>query len=707
MTYKADSTNKLDKYYFAEDAETLVGYLQKKGQDWFDSINANRYIEKLKRSWQSYHGSYYEDGHRISFSGEAGELVNLPINHYRNIASHMLTMITANRPSFQARSTNTDYRSQVQTKLANNLLEYYLREKRLEIYLKQAVEYAIVMGSGYIKMEWNATSGEIYDYIDPDEEEIVDYDEEGNPLDENGEILKRYPVYEGDVLFTNLSPFDVVFDSTKESSMDHDWVMCRSFKNKYDLAEKFPELRNKIIATRTKSESDRYRISLSTLDDTVDVAVYEVFHKKTESMSNGRYLMYLAPDVILMDTVMPYRRLPIYRMSPSNILGTPYGYTSMFDLLPIQDAINSLYSTVLTNQSAFGVQNVLNPRGNDIRVNQISGGLNFVEYNPIVQGGASGRPEPLNLTQTPPEIFNFMQMLERQMETISGINSVARGNPESSLKSGNALALVQSQALQFISGLQQSYIMLIEDIGTGLIELLQDFASVPRVTEIAGRINKTEMLEFTGDDLNSIKRVVVDVGNSLAQTTAGRVQMADNLIQMGIVQNPEQYFSVINSGRLETMTDGQSDEIYLMKDENEKLTDGTVPVRAIATDRHSMHIKEHMNILSDTQLRNDEVLVQRVLSHIQEHISLLQTTDPNILAMRGEQPLGPPQGSPVSPENVSAPQPGPDQNADMIANPQVQSTQAGSGQPLPQPAEPPVDPVTGQSLLATERPLGG
>jgi hypothetical protein len=230
-----------------------------------------------------------------------------------------------------------------------------------------------------------------------------------------------------------------------------------------------------------------------------------------------------------MDTAMPYRTLPVYRIAPHDILGSPFGYTTMFDLLPMQDALNSLYSTILTNQNAFGVQNILNPRGNDVRLTQVEGGLNFIEYN-----AQAGKPEPLNLTQTPPEIFNFAQIIEKNMETISGVNSVARGNPEASLKSGNALALVQSQALQFMNGLQQSYIMLIEDIGTGLVQLLQDFAKVPRVAEIAGVSNKTKMQEFTGDDLKSIRRVVVDVGNSLAQCLAKDtpVLMHDGSIKM-------------------------------------------------------------------------------------------------------------------------------------------------------------------------------
>jgi len=53
-------------------------------------------------------------------------------------------------------------------------------------------------------------------------------------------------IREGDVEFTNLSPYDVVFDTTKETTENHDWVLTRSFRNKFDLAAKFPEMANKI-----------------------------------------------------------------------------------------------------------------------------------------------------------------------------------------------------------------------------------------------------------------------------------------------------------------------------------------------------------------------------------------------------------------------------------------------------------------------------
>ncbi len=662
-----------EKYFAADTGDKAVAHIQRKADSWYKNFKSDNYLDLIRRSWYAYHGKYYELDHSISFGGESGELVNLPVNHYRNIAQHMLTMTTATRPSFQPRSINTDYESQVQTTLAHGLLDYYMREKRLEVYLKNAVEYAIVFGSGFIKMEWDSTSGKIYDYIEPDESEDSEEESEREP----------FPVYEGDVKFTNLSPFDVVFDSTKETVEQNDWVVCRTFVNRFDLAKKYPEMREKILSVPTKENLFNAKVYASPQDETDDIALYEFFHKRTDAVPEGRYMMYLDADIVLMDTVMPYRDLPIYRIAPANMLGTPYGYSPMFDLLPMQDAVNSSYSTIATNQNAFGVQNILNPRGNDVRLNQVGSGMNFIEYDSDV-----GKPEALQLTATAPETFNFLNMMISSMETISGVNSVVRGNPESSLKSGNALALVQSQAIQFINGLQQSYILLIEGVGTGLINLLKDFAKVPRIAEISGVSNRTKIKEFTGENLSSVNRVVVDVGNFLAQTTAGRTQMADNLIQMGLIKTPEEYFSVINTGKLEVLTEGQTNQNLLIRAENERLMDGDSDVMATAVDAHSQHIREHLNVLADPDLRLNTELSARVLAHIQEHIDLLRTTDPNLLALIGEQPLPPVGGNPVGMQQPPVPAQGDMAGMDQMVNQSMEAAQQQMGNSGVQPAQP-------------------
>lgn len=961
------------EYFAAKPANECAAMLQEKINAWTTNLEANGYLDKLRMAWAAYHGAYYTDvgtGHQITFGGTEGEITNLPVNHLRNIAQHILQMTTATRPMMEARATNTDYKSLTQTILANGLLDYYMREKRLEVKIKNAVEQSIVLGSGFIKMAWNSTSGEIYDYNED----------------------TQTPIYEGDVEFVNLSAFDVIVDNSREYPDDLDWVCTRTWKNRFDLAAKYPELADDILNMPTKSETYRFRFSGVGNNVTDDIAVYELYHQRTEALPDGRYMLFVADNVVLYDGPLPYRILPVYRIAPSNILGTPYGYTSIFDLIPLQEGMNSLFSTVMSNQNAFGVQNIIVPRGADISIGELAGSLNVIECNM-----QAGKPEALNLTATPPEVFKFMDILRQEMETLSGVNSVTRGNPEASLKSGNALALVQSMAIQFMSGLQQSYVQMVEDIGTGLILMLRDFAAVPRVAAILGKNNRTYMKEFKGDDLENVNRVICDIGNPLSRclakdtpvlmydgsikmvqdikigdelmgpdsyprtvkntnsgremmyeiiskdphrnvkygcneshiltlkycsddyrydakkgdildisiseylklsnrqkrllqgfttgvefeekntpipdyilgawlgdghsattaltsmdkeivcewqnyadsigmnvrvqenrqpnkskiyfitsgeahgksdrnkmmnelrelelinnkhipniylknsrrkrlellaglidtdgnrldetlfftqknerlvkdvvylckslgfrttvkefksassklvgeiegncfrvtiggntneiplrlhrkqcakkekardwlnygieviqkgegtyygftleeephfllgdftvthnTTAGRVQMAEQLLQMGAIKTPDEYFTVINTGNLGTMTEGTQSQLLCIRGENEQMLDGQQAI-AIITDQHKEHIIEHSNILSDPTLRQDPQLLNNVLGHIQQHIHLLQTTDPNLLSLLGQQPLAPPGGNPPSP----------------------------------------------------------
>lgn len=619
-------TNKT-KYFAALDSKEAANEIAHKATSWGGNALANDYLDKLRKSWAYYHGNFSDraSDHALSFVGEQNELVKFPVNHYRNIARHLLNMTTANRPNLKTRASNTDYKSQAQTILADGLLEYYFKEKDLESFVNLATEYAIVFGEGYVRLGWNATAGQMF-------EEDQD----------SGEKF-----YEGDIEFSNVSPFDVIRDSSKEDNKNHDWIIVRSYKNRFSLAAKYPELADQILNAASKDDLDPIKHGVFTTEKTDDIPVYEFFHVKNDALPEGRYMVYVTPEAVLYDGGLPYRTIPIYRISPENILGTPFGYTVMFDLMPIQEAINMLYSTIITNQNAFGVQNVLIPKGADLNYTQLSGGLNLIEYNNI----SNAKPEALNLTQTPAEIFNMIKILEQQMETISGINSVTRGQPEASLRSAASLALIQAQAVQFSSLLQHSYIKMVESIGNGLIQILQDYAKYPRIAAIIGKSNRTYLRQFSSKDLVQISRVTVEISNALGKTTAGRLEIANQLIQMGLVKNVDQYFTVLNTGRLDSMMEGDQAELLLIKSENEKMMDG-ISVQALALDNHALHIQEHKAILADPDLRNDPTLVEVTLAHIEEHINLLRNTDPGLLALTRQQPLPPLE--PVAPQQVPA-----------------------------------------------------
>jgi len=138
-------------YFAAKEAKDCANILLNRGESFYNTMRSNAYLDKITRMWRAYHGAYNDGvgfGHQVEFTGEQGELVSLPVNHFRNLARITYNMVTATRPVMQARAINTDSKSLAQTYLANGILEYYMREKNLEYHLKKAVEYAIVLGSG-------------------------------------------------------------------------------------------------------------------------------------------------------------------------------------------------------------------------------------------------------------------------------------------------------------------------------------------------------------------------------------------------------------------------------------------------------------------------------------------------------------------------------------------------------------------------------
>ena len=619
-----------DQYFAALAPEALTSEILGKVEDFDKFVYTSGRLSLWARCYNYFNRGAYKDA-RLNRLGEQAEYTEIYINHYRNLLLHILQMTTNQRPSFDCRAANTDHKSQAQAIVGNGILDYYNRDKSLDQIAKTAVEDVLQFGDAYVYQGWDFSLG------DPVMEDP------GNP----GKIIKQ-----GDVFHKNYTPLDVIFDTAAGlHDAKKNWYILRDYQNKWELIERYPEMKEKILRVANDSQMWQYmRVGYQFNAWSDYVPVFMFFHDRTDALPNGRLFTMLGYDTWFIDTALPpfYKKLPIYRLCASEQRGSGFGYTIAYDLSPIQEAVDGLYSTVITNQSTFGVQNIIMPKGNDISVAEIADGLNLISYDSKL-----GKPEVLSLLSTPPEIFNFIKQLEGVMETVSGVNSVARGNPESSLKSGSALALVQSMAIQFISGLQQSYTKLLEDLGTGLINVLKANANTKRMIDIAGKNNKSYMTEFDKNDIAGINRVTVDVGNPLARTTAGKVNMADNLLQAGLVETPAQYLQVMATGKLEPLIEGKQSELMLIRGENEAMGAGK-QVQAVMTDNHALHVMEHKNVLASPEARQDPNVVQTALAHIMEHINLWKSGDPALFAMLG-QPLPPPMIPPGMPGAPGAP----------------------------------------------------
>lgn len=622
--------------YFARASIDEIGpLLVAEVEKYYRFLLASGLFNRMYDCHLNYHGispRTSANSHGISRGGKSGQLSMMKVNHFRNLGQHLLQLTTSQKPAPQPIATNTDAKTQEQVVIAKGILEYYSRDKRVDRILRTAAEHAVVYSEGYVLTEWSSSLG----------------DEIGKT--ENGGVIKN-----GDIECSNILPCDIVRDSSKDSHRELDWTIVRRWKNKYEVAAKYAinredaingnetgdEVVNAILASDAKSIYDRTRLGLSyggwrsgLLEDSLDIPVFEFYHKKSNAVPGGRKVVFIQDGTVLYDGPLGVNGVPVRRISPGELVGSPYGYTPMFDLLVIQEAIDALYSAVTTNQITFGVQLIMAMKGGDIDFKQLARGLSFIEY-----ATPDNKPEALNLTHTPAEIFAFIKQLEQCMETISGVNATVRGNPETSLKSGSALALVQSQSIQFSSGLQHSYAQLTEDVFTDMLNNFKSFANDMRTITVVGKHNRSMIKSFNKDSISEVNRVVVDVAPAITQVAGGRMDMANNLLQAGMVKRPEEYIAVYTTGKLDPMIEGDMSELINIRSENEALADGQ-PVFALPIDPHSLHIREHRCVAASPEVRNNPEIVRVLSDHILEHVGFLG--DPmlaNLMMVIGEQPL--------------------------------------------------------------------
>lgn len=606
--------SKQSSYWAASDQSEIAQHILARRDDYLTFLENSTIMSELRDSFSLFYGNSsieeLSDGKTI-----------MSANHYASLVRALHTMVTQQRPAFEARAINSDYKTQSSVILANGLIDYYMREKKLEDMLKHACLLALYLREGWITVEWDVNAGEVYAV---------------NPETQN-------PVTTGDVKFSVYSILDVI----RQTEGSNNWYIIRKSENKYDLAAKFPEVSDEILNYST-SIDDRRKWTLSYIADTNietdDVEVLTLYHAKTPAMPAGR-IVQVVGETVLFDGPLPYNKPYIFKITAADAFQTSFGHSPAMDIIPLQDALDTCFSIALSNINSFGVGSLVSEKGT-LQVNQLRDGLMHLEHS-----AGSKPPQVLNLLQIPNEIFNFAEMLVRNAETISSVNSVARGNVPHQM-SGTAMALVAQQAITFSSGLQQSYNSLIESTGTALVELLQTYAQVPMVAQIAGKTKKSYLKEFKSDDLKGISKVVVDSANAFTKTTAGKVEVANNLLNSGLIKTPEQYLQVVSTGTLEPMVEHDQSELMLIRQENEMLSEGQ-PVQALITDNHGLHVLEHSTVASDPLIRQDPNILGPLLDHINEHIAMDAQRPPQLSLMLKQQPAPPPQ--PMAPPAGEAP----------------------------------------------------
>lgn len=626
------------------------------GKEYLDALKekVNIYRNFVARSghvtlWQTALGAFYgssEDGKqswRVTPGGEFGELVQQKVNDFASLLRHQLVLAVSERPAGIAKAINTDIKTLRDSRIGTQLVEYYLSDPahHFESDYVNALSLALCSAEAFVIQDWNTSLGED---VRPDEK---------------GKMIKQ-----GDLQQEVCSTWNAARD-IGSATAEQPWYIFSSRVNKFELAAKYPAFEEEIIQFATGTTGIARAPLFAPMSTETDfIEIHKLIHLPTDACVEGRYSIFISDEVIL-DTPYPYPAKNFHRVSDRELVETAFGHTSNYDLLSLEQVTDTLHSVVLNNQSTFGVSTIVGPKGAGLAHQELAKGLRYLELDERFVD----KVRPLNLTATPAEVFNYITMLGTKKGELSGINSILRGDPNGMLKgaSGSAMALLQSQAISYNSGIQKSFYRLLSSGGTGIVEILRKFADEPRVIRISGKSNAQAIKEFKVDKntLNSVSTVVFEPISPVLQTAAGKAQLAELMVDKGMIKSPKRLVEVYTTGNLNVLLEDDVACEEAIIEENEQLAEGEA-VTAVITENHQNHIQGHQSVISRPNAKKDPELVQRVLIHIQEHINLwnqASQTNPALLAATGQQvlpqmpmpgalpPGAPPNGAPSSPSS--------------------------------------------------------
>jgi hypothetical protein len=669
--------------YWAKSPEDKIGgEIIARVEAHHDRMESGGHYDNMRKSYAGWYGESLlgASSSQVRFGGKQGELVLSKANVFRAVGRQMLALVVKHRPSFNCRAANLDYESQAQAITADSVLEHYMRRERLERHFNETTETGFVVQQGYLRMRWDTERGVPYG-VDPETEK---------------------PVMTGDIVADTLTAFDVMHDPRRKYG-SWDWVIARDFRNKYDLATRYPALAEKLTKLDGKEAWEHSLQGDPEDEDAVDIPVYEFYHRPTPAVPKGRHVIVADADCVLFDGPMPYDRIPVLQLVPSYRIGTSLGYTDLYDCIGPQELLDSVLTAIMSNYDAHSVQNIWKMKTTQIEPNALPGGGHVWNGD---QGDAP--PQGINLVRLPEGWKDLLQWIESIITKQVGSNDVARGDPTSVTSGAMAAAFMQS-AIEFSGNLEENRTRLIEDGLDLAMAILKAYAHAPRLIEIAGKDKEYMMKEWSSKDISGAAHVVVDSGNAMQRTFPGRMEMGEKFIQLkGNSEMYNSYVEVVTTGKLDPIISRAQRQRMLIRRENDVLAKGpqvrmrpvTDPMTGMPAidpmtgqpqmeafgveglpvtlaDLHPDHMNEHSGILDSPDARANPDIIAAVYAHDAEHDEVWRTADPSLLAALGIPPY-PAAPMPMAPTG----EPG--------APPEMGST-GDAGQPTaPEPAKDPL-----------------
>lgn len=365
-------------------------------------------------------------------------------------------------------------------------------------------------------------------------------------------------------------------------------------------------------------------------DDDQNVTVDCLWVRPCTDYPNGVVAYFANDQLINEDTVsdgIPYiddKGKPLWPwriIKFDEVPGRAFGRTPLDDVAPKQEQRNKLESLMELIVKRCASPHWLIPK--NLGISEITGEPGQqIEYNWTMD--RQSKPERIPGENIPTSLMAWLEKIDSDMNDVSGVFEVLKGNAPAGITAGTALRLLLERALTRYTPVANRYEKGWEGAVRDLLCIFQQFAVDERIMKIAGPGNTWEVQRFSRADIRGSVDVVVEQGSSLPKSAVGEQALITDLVNMQLIDptNPETQYKILERfGSTSLLGDTDANIRAAQRENWDFENEDIAPELDLLIDLHQVHLNIHKQLALKSDFKTwPEEKRQILRKHILDHM---------------------------------------------------------------------------------------
>jgi hypothetical protein len=471
--------------------------------------------------------------------------------------------ITVNHPKIEVMANNP--KDEDRAVITEAVINYWWRHYNFRTPFRRAAKDFLTVGHGWIKVgykfaeaEEDLAEGERRDkfeeMVSQADQFAMENPDMANEVPTDEEIAANVPsskmvILEDRPYLERVSPFDMFVDPEATSLDDAKWIAQRIIRpieevkadNRYSSRVRRDLKADSVLSSDWLTQDQKRKVD----SDVQRVTVWEFYDLQRETISvfaEGGDDFLIDPQEMPYEFGHPYEFIANYEI-PDEFY--PVGDLEMIEAP--QQELNKTRSQMMNHRKKYGRKylyraSALGPEGRQ--------GLESNEDNIAIEVIDDNQPLgdvilPVPITPMSSDLYQYSQIIEADMDKVSGVNEYARGATPEVRRTATEAAMIQDASNARSADKLALIELAIGNIARKVVQLAQQYMTGDQAARIVGAEGQQYWFDFSSEDIEGEFDFQVEGGSTQPQNDTFRRQQAVALMNslaplIGSVIDPQQ-----------------------------------------------------------------------------------------------------------------------------------------------------------------------